>query len=46
VAVEVFDGNTADPMTLAAQVSKLKPNFWGFAQKVLLFQPVTLWINS
>jgi hypothetical protein len=27
VAVEVFDGNTADPSTLAAQVSKLKQRF-------------------
>ena len=27
VAIEVFDGNTADPMTLAAQVEKLKQRF-------------------
>ena len=27
VAVEVFDGNTADPATLAAQVSKLRARF-------------------
>jgi hypothetical protein len=27
VAIEVFDGNTADPMTLAAQVDKLKQRF-------------------
>ena len=27
VAVEVFDGNTADPMTLATQVGKLKQRF-------------------
>src|SRR6266480_4456666 len=27
VAVEVFDGNTADPMTLAAQIDKLKQRF-------------------
>jgi len=27
VAIEVFDGNTADPMTLAAQVEKLKRRF-------------------
>jgi transposase len=27
VAIEVFDGNTADPMTLATQVDKLKQRF-------------------
>jgi DDE family transposase len=27
VAIEVFEGNTADPMTLAAQVNKLKQRF-------------------
>jgi hypothetical protein len=27
VAIEVFDGNTADPKTLAAQISKLKQRF-------------------
>src|SRR5207344_1419579 len=27
VAIEVFDGNTADPMTLATQVEKLKRRF-------------------
>ena len=27
VAIEVFEGNTADPMTLAAQVEKLKQRF-------------------
>jgi transposase len=27
VAIEVFDGNTADPMTLATQVEKLKQSF-------------------
>ena len=27
VAIEVFDGNTADPMTLATQVGKLKQRF-------------------
>ena len=27
VAIEVFEGNTADPMTLAAQVEKLKARF-------------------
>jgi hypothetical protein len=27
VAIEVFDGNTADPMTLATQVEKLKQHF-------------------
>jgi hypothetical protein len=27
VAVEVFDGNTADPMTLATQIDKLKARF-------------------
>src|SRR5438128_2489796 len=27
VAVEVFEGNTADPLTLSAQIDKLKPRF-------------------
>src|ERR1700760_3732336 len=27
IAIEVFDGNTADPMTLAAQIEKLKQRF-------------------
>ena len=27
VAIEIFDGNTADPMTLATQVAKLKQRF-------------------
>ncbi len=27
VAIEVFDGNTADPMTLSAQVAKIKARF-------------------
>ena len=27
IAVEVFDGNTADPMTLAAQITKLRTRF-------------------
>ena len=27
IAIEVFDGNTADPMTLASQVNKLKQRF-------------------
>src|SRR3954466_10954218 len=27
VAVEVFEGNTADPMTLSSQIDKLKPRF-------------------
>ena len=27
VAIEVFEGNTADPMTLAAQINKLKQRF-------------------
>jgi hypothetical protein len=27
VAIEVFDGNTADPMTLASQIEKLKQRF-------------------
>ena len=27
VAIEVFDGNTADPMTLASQIDKLKQRF-------------------
>ena len=27
IAVEVFDGNTADPMTLAAQITKLRSRF-------------------
>jgi hypothetical protein len=30
VAIEVFDGSTADPVTLTSQVTKLKPNFHGF----------------
>lgn len=34
VAVEVFDGNTSDPSTLAAQVSKLKERF-GLSHVVL-----------
>ena len=28
VAIEVFEGNTADPKTLAAQITKLKTRFW------------------
>ena len=35
VAVEVFDGNTADPSTLAAQVAKLKERF-GLSRVVLV----------
>src|SRR5271165_5107949 len=35
VAVEVFDGNTADPSTLAAQVTKLKERF-GLSRVVLV----------
>ena len=35
VAVEVFDGNTSDPSTLAAQVSKLKERF-GLSRVVLV----------
>jgi hypothetical protein len=35
VAVEVFDGNTADPATLSNQVSKLKQRF-GLARMVLV----------
>ena len=35
VAVEVFEGNTADPMTLAAQIDKLKRRF-GLARVVLV----------
>jgi len=35
VAVEVFDGNTADPMTLAAQIDKLKERF-GLSRVVLV----------
>jgi transposase len=27
IAIEVFDGDTADPMTLAAQINKLKQRF-------------------
>ena len=27
VAVEVFEGNTADPLTLATQIDKLKQRF-------------------
>src|SRR5438094_10079018 len=27
VAIEVFEGNTADPVTLAAQIDKLKQRF-------------------
>src|SRR5262249_29519424 len=34
VAVEVFDGNTADPMTLATQIDKLKERF-GLSRVVL-----------
>jgi hypothetical protein len=34
IAVEVFDGNTADPSTLAAQVAKLKKRF-GLSRVVL-----------
>jgi transposase len=35
VAVEVFDGNTADPMTLAAQITKIKERF-GLTRVVLV----------
>ena len=35
VAVEVFDGNTADPMTLAMQIDKLKGRF-GLSRVVLV----------
>ena len=35
VAVEVFDGNTADPATLSAQVEKLKDRF-GISRVVLV----------
>jgi hypothetical protein len=35
VAVEVFDGNTADPMTLAVQIDKLKARF-GLSRVVLV----------
>ena len=35
VAVEVFDGNTADPMTLATQIDKLKGRF-GHSRVVLV----------
>ncbi len=35
VAVEVFEGNTADPMTLATQVDKLKQRF-GLSRVVLV----------
>ena len=35
VAVEVFDGNTADPVTVGAQVDKLKRRF-GFSKVVLV----------
>jgi hypothetical protein len=35
VAVEVFDGNTADPMTLAPQIAKLRQRF-GLARVVLV----------
>ncbi len=35
IAVEVFEGNTADPMTLSAQVTKLKERF-GLAHVVLV----------
>src|SRR5246500_3041790 len=35
VAVEVFEGNTADPMTLAAQIDKLKQRF-GLSRVVLV----------
>jgi hypothetical protein len=27
VAVEVFEGNTADPMTLSSQIDKIRLNF-------------------
>lgn len=35
VAVEVFDGNTADPMTLAPQIAKLRQRF-GLSRVVLV----------
>ena len=35
IAVEVFDGNTADPMTLSAQIDKLKERF-GLSRVVLV----------
>jgi len=35
VAVEVFEGNTADPMTLSAQIDKLKARF-GLSRVVLV----------
>ena len=35
VAVEVFEGNTADPMTVAAQITKIKQRF-GLARVVLV----------
>ena len=35
VAIEVFDGNTADPMTLAPQIDKLKQRF-GLSHVVLV----------
>ena len=35
VAVEVFEGNTADPMTLSAQIDKLKERF-GLSRLVLV----------
>ena len=35
VAIEVFDGNTADPATLASQISKLKQRF-GVSHMVLV----------
>ena len=35
VAVEVFDGNTADPVTVGAQIDKLKRGF-GFSKVVLV----------
>ena len=34
VAVEVFEGNTADPMTLSAQIDKLKQRF--YLQRVVM----------
>jgi hypothetical protein len=43
VAVEVFEGNTADPMTLATQIDKLKERF-GLSRVVLVvgLQPTGL----
>ena len=38
VAVEVFEGNTADPMTLSAQIDKLKARF-GLSRVVLVGDP-------